>query len=101
MKNLKWKFKFFCKINPCRKNSRFTKIENKFTPKLISFRQSNLVLQSVLIKSLTLKAYFQYDINPISSNVAILYPLKTSENQRSRGNAENWLKMGYYFVEMK
>ena len=26
----------------------------------------------------------QYNINPISSNVAILYPLKTSENQRSR-----------------
>ena len=29
---------------------------------------------------------FQYDINPISSNVTILYPLKTKKEPKVKGN---------------
>ena len=45
---------------------------------------------------------FQYDIKPISSNVTILYPLKQPKTRGEGGiEREHWLKIGYYFTEMK
>ena len=62
-------------------------LEIKIHAKISRARQSNLFLKSFLIKSLSLTNIFNVILIStfsISSNAAILYPLKTSENQRSR-----------------
>ena len=53
----------------------------------------------LLISYFYSESYFSY-INSFSTNVPLLYPLKTSENLRFSGGieVEHWLKMGKIFT---
>ena len=77
-------------------------LKNKITRKLISFRQSNLFLQSFSIKSLSLTKISNMILTHFQAVLQFYTLLKHWENQRSRGiKGEHWLKIGCYFAEMK
>ena len=77
-------------------------LNNKFTQKLISLRQSNLLLQSFPIKSLSLTKISNMILTQFQAVLQFCTHLKHCENQRSRGiRGEHRLKIGCYFAEMK